>query len=864
MTAPAPRVGLVVVSHSPALADAAVRLALQMVGDDAPPLTVAAGTEDGGTGTDATRVLAALEEVGGPMGVLVLMDLGSAVLSAELALELAGDLGFEVRLSPAPFVEGLLAAVVMAAGGADLATVAAEAAAAGGQKAGHLETPESDAPAPSADPVGPSPDAPVTSQRPPTASAEVDVVNVHGLHARPAAAVVGLARSRDAALRLTDLSTGRGSADARSLVAVQTLGAGRGHRLRVQADGVDAEAAVQAMVDLVSGGFGELEPDGTDAGTPAPRTAPDAAADDTSGTGASGIRTSGTIRGVPGAAGLGVGPVWHTRDDLPPLPLRASGSPQRENRRLLEALATVDAQVRSAAAASSPEHRGIFEAHLLLVGDDALLGAARSAVASGEDAAMAWQQAVDAVVEGFARVGDEYLAARAADVRSVGVQVRRVLQGATSNLRSRPGVLVTTDLAPDDIRSLDPDVVVAVVTAQGSATSHAAILARAAGLPLVVGAGEVVLDVPAGTLLAVDGSTGELVVDPDPELRARWQRRVEEVRRQRTAAEATAAQPARTTDGVHVHVAANAAGTDDAVAAARAGADGIGLLRTELVFHGRRTPPSEDEQTDTYLAAAKALAGGRLVIRTMDIGGDKPVAYADQPRETNPYLGLRGVRLSLARTALFATQLRAVVRTAMQAPVGVMFPMVATVSELEQARGALLQAARDVGLDGLPEGLQVGIMVEVPAAALRARHLAAHVDFLSVGTNDLTQYVLAAERGNAHVAGLVDALDPTVLQLVDAVCRGAGSSVRVAVCGELAGDPLATAVLVGLGVRELSVAPRLVPEIKARVRQVEAAAAAMLASECLGMASAEEVRSALTAAAAAAPAAGGSAAAPSG
>ena len=843
MTPGGARVGLVLVSHSPALARATLDLALQMVGDDPPPVALAAGADDGGIGTDATQVLTALEEVGGPAGVLVVMDLGSAVLSAEMALELAGDLGFAVRLSPAPFVEGTVSAVVLAAGGADLDTVAREAAASGGQKSGHLSEPEeggADGPVTAGDP-----DA-AGSAGTPVASREVEVVNPNGLHARPAAAVVGLARRHDASVRLTDRTTGRGPVDARSLVAVQTLGAVRGHLLLVEADGQNAGTAVDELVRLVAGGFGETDGSRSPGGPAAP-TGPDHGADEGPAQQTATASTEGgRLRGLPGAAGLGVGPVWHADDALPALPASASAPPEDEQARLDEALRTVEGQVRTAAVAAPPEHRGIFDAHLLLLGDEALLGVAREAVASGADAATAWQGAVDEVVEGFARVDDEYLAARAADVRAVGVQVRRALQGAATTLQPRPGVLVATDLAPDDVRALDPAVVVAVVTAHGRATSHAAILARAAGLPLVVGAGPAVLELAEGTVLAVDGGSGELVVDPDEALQESWRQQVAERGRRRAAAQVSAAQPAVTTDGLHVHVAANAAGPDDAVDAAHHGADGIGLLRTELVFQGRGGPPTEDEQAETYLAAARALGGGRLVVRTMDIGGDKPVSYADQPDETNPFLGLRGLRLSLARPELFGAQLRAVVRTALQAPVGIMFPMVATVAEVEEARDALLRAARDVGVaDGLPAGLEVGVMVEVPAAALRAEHLAPHVDFMSIGTNDLTQYALAAERGNPHVADLADALDPTVLRLVDAVCRGAGRSVRVAVCGELASDPAATAVLVGLGVRELSVAPRLVPEVKARVRDLDTAAAAELAATCLALGSAAEVRALL-------------------
>ncbi|MGJ7440477.1 phosphoenolpyruvate--protein phosphotransferase [Aquipuribacter sp. MA13-6] len=818
------RVGLVVVSHSRHLAEATVALAMQMVADDPPPVAVAAGTDDGGTGTDATAVMAAVEQVGGPGGVLVVMDLGSAVLSAELALELLGDPGFEVRLSPGPFVEGVVTAVVQAAGGADLAEVAREVAAAGHDKGVHLGGTEA--------PDGP--DGPDPAEVAGTAVvAEAEVVNAHGLHARPAAAVVAAARRHDADVRVSDLTTGRGPVAARSLLGLQVLGAVRGHVLRFEGTGEGARELVEELVAAVRAGFGEgagsAAVEASAAGRNAARPVEEPQA-------------PGALRGVPASPGRGHGPVWFA-DELPALPASAAGSPGAEQDRLDAAVAEVADRLERRVAASTGQHREVLQAHRLLLQDEALLGPATAAVAGGADAAVAWQQAVDAVVSAFEGLDEEYLAARASDVAAVGAQVRRVLAGAAPGLRPRPGVLVVDDLAPDDVHLLAPDVVRAVVTVRGSATSHAAILARAAGLPLVVAAGPAVLQLAGGSVLAVDGGTGELAPEPGEELLRGWQAQTASEDLARTEALRRAHDPADTLDGVRVHVAANAAGVQDAQEAARQGADGIGLLRTELVFHGRDEAPDDEEQTAQYLAAAQALDGARLVVRTMDVGGDKPVPYADQPEEANPFLGLRGVRLSLARPALFAAQLRAVVRTALQAPVGVMFPMVATVDELVRARAALLAAAREVGVaDGLPAGLEVGIMVEVPAAALRAQHLGRLVDFVSIGTNDLTQYTLAAERGNSHVAGLGDALDPAVLALVDLVCRQVGPRVRVAVCGEVAADPLAAAVLVGLGVRELSVSPRSVPGTKEHVRALDTRETADLARRCLEQPDAAGVR----------------------
>nr|MDP9466528.1 hypothetical protein [Actinomycetota bacterium] len=304
-------------------------------------------------------------------------------------------------------------------------------------------------------------------------------------------------------------------------------------------------------------------------------------------------------------------------------------------------------------------------------------------------------------------------------------------------------------------------------------------------------------------------------------------------------------EPARTSDGVLVHVAANVGSVEDARLAAQHGADGAGLVRTEFLFLGRDRAPDVEEQEAVYRSVAEALGGQRMTLRTLDVGGDKPLPYVTTPAEANPFLGLRGLRLSLAVPGLLAEQLLAVVRVARDTPVSLMFPMVTTVDELLAARRELDAAVTRAG-GPPPSGLRVGMMVEVPAAALKTAAFAPHVDFFSVGTNDLTQYALATERGNPAVAALSDALDPGVLRLVAAVCAGAGAA-DVAVCGELAAEPEATALLLGLGVRELSVAPRTVAPVKSAVREVETAAAAVRAAHALTADSSTAVRALLRA-----------------
>ncbi|MGN6330627.1 MAG: phosphoenolpyruvate--protein phosphotransferase [Motilibacteraceae bacterium] len=813
-------VGLVVVSHSRPLARAAIGLAEEMLQGQDVPIVAAAGLDDGSpdgaVGTDATAIYDALSEADRGDGVVVLMDLGSAVLSAELALELLDDEARErVLLCPAPLVEGLVAAAATAAGGADREQVAAEATAGLLGKQEHLG-------------MAPGPEGPVAAAEPGGAEATASfiVTPEHGLHARPAARLVQAVGGWDARVEVRNASTGSGWVPAASLSRVSTLGAQHGHEVQVRASGRQAQQAVDALTALAARDFDETA---HHQGTTEPATA----------------EVEPPPGGpAPGAPGVAVGPVRVLRpprreDLLAALPPPGTGP--EESARLERARAEVREALRrtaqATARAAGPDAAGVFEAHLLLLDDPDVVADAARRIQEGTDAAHAWLAATEALRAQLAALPDPYQRERAADVVAVADQVLAALAGSAAaagpDLGGARGgtVLVAPDLTPAQAVGLDPARVAGVVLAHGSPTAHATILARARAVPLVLGAGSAVLDLPDGTVVALDGATGELHVDPDPATRQAMERRRAA---QQTAAQealARAGEPARTRDGVHVLVAANVGSLPDALGAAARGADAAGLVRTEFLFLDRESAPDVEEQEAVYRELATALDGRRITLRTLDVGGDKPLPYLPTAPEENPFLGVRGIRLSLARPALLADQLLAVVRTAHHHPVSVMVPMVATVAELLTARRLLEDAARRDGRP-LPADLQVGVMVEIPAAALKTAALAPHVDFLSIGTNDLTQYALAVDRGNQALTALGDPYDPGVLGLVDAVCRGAGDRL-VAVCGELAGDPRATALLVGLGVRELSLTPAQVPLVKDAVRATDAGAAARLARRAL-------------------------------
>jgi phosphoenolpyruvate-protein phosphotransferase len=428
--------------------------------------------------------------------------------------------------------------------------------------------------------------------------------------------------------------------------------------------------------------------------------------------------------------------------------------------------------------------------------------------------------------------------ARAADVEDVVEQLRRALYGAsdTPPPPPHPSVLVARDLAPSQTAGLDRRLVLGFATEQGSATAHTAILARALGLPAVVGIAGVVEAVEDGQLVLLDGDEGTLVINPSAEALA-------EVRPLVQAA--ADAEPAVTRDGRRVEVGCNAASVDDAKRAAAAGADGIGLLRSEFLFLGSDRLPTEDEQVAVLDEVTAAMAGRPVILRTLDVGADKPLPALPQPPEANPALGVRGLRLQLLRRPdLLLDQLRAALRVSARYPLRLMFPMVSTVDEVRQVKALLTQARRDVTTsraDGT--GMQVGIMIEVPSAAVGADVLAAEVDFFSLGTNDLTQYLFAADRTNPELAPLADSLHPALLRTIDQVVRAARRRHRwVGVCGEMASDLWAVPLLVGLGVDELSVHPPLVAKVKAHVRRLDAAECARVARAALKLDSGAAVR----------------------
>lgn len=495
------------------------------------------------------------------------------------------------------------------------------------------------------------------------------------------------------------------------------------------------------------------------------------------------------------------------------------------------------------------EEAAIFDAQALMAVDEELLGVARDRIAAGEDAVDAMLAAGEAAAAVFTAMDDELLAARAADVRDVAARIARHLGGGAPPRLDRRSIVVAVDLAPSVTVELDRELFAGIALEGGSRTSHAAILARALGIPAVVGVRGLLDQAAGATCLAVDGMTGRVLLDPDETARAELEGVAAAAALERSTDAAFADRPLATADGHRVLCLANVAEPGEAAAAMAAGAEGIGLFRTEFAFAGRARAPTEDEQAEAYEAVLRAAGDAPVVMRLADIGGDKPLPYLPVEPETNPFLGVRAIRLDDRHPDLFPTQIAAVLRASARAgrPVSIMAPMVADAADVRRVR-ELVERGRAKVPDAPPP--RVGIMIEIPSAVLLADQLAEVVDFMSIGTNDLTQYLLAADRTNPSLAGRQDALHPAVLRAVARVVEGAARAPgrpEVAVCGELAGDPAGAMLLVGLGVDELSMGPASFGAVKRAIASRSRGELAALAGRALELRAADDVRALVTA-----------------
>jgi phosphocarrier protein FPr/phosphocarrier protein len=648
----------------------------------------------------------------------------------------------------------------------------------------------------------------------------------HGIHARPAALIANFAKASSAELAV--VAHGR-RANAKSAVALMSLGARHGDELTLIASGEQAGKVIQELKQLI---LGMVE--APQAAAPKAHAHPQPAP-------GSQVKQGNRVRGVIASRGLAIGRAITLRAAEIEV-IEAGRGIAHESAEFERARAEVRTRLEQLAQHSQRTAREVIAAHLEFLDDWELVAAARRSISRGKSAAFAWRRAVRDSADTLRALGDQRMAERVDDLLDLETQMLLALNGeAPVLIRNLPdrAILIAEDLKPSQFVSLDASKLAGICMAGGGPTSHVAILAAAMGVPALVALGPAVLDIEEGTWLVLDAEQGNLSIAPDHTALAAAEQMLA-LRQQRKQVERAAAHTdCRTADGVRIEIFANLGSLAEAQVAVAHGAEGCGLLRTEFLFLDRDSPPNEDEQLQQYQGIAQALAGRPLVIRTLDVGGDKPIPYLPLPAEENPALGLRGVRISLWRPDLLRVQLRAILRVQPTDQCRVLLPMITDPAEIMAVRRVLDEVRRELGAGPVP----VGAMIETPASAVIADRIAREVDFLSIGTNDLTQYTLAMDRGHPELAHRIDGLHPAVLRLIAMTVTAAEKHSRlVAVCGGLASEPAAVPVLIGLGVRELSVVPTLVPQLKSLIRTLTIDACRSLAQQAVTLDTADAVR----------------------
>ncbi len=559
-----------------------------------------------------------------------------------------------------------------------------------------------------------------------------------------------------------------------------------------------------------------------------------------------------TWTGTGVSEGIVSGPLWIYLPARYEVPRRAGCDPEAEWQRVLSALEKVKtniAALRERAGQSVGEaEAAIFDAHRMFLEDPELLeDIQRRLQEEGINAEAAVQDAGQNFAQMMLALEDAYFRERAQDVQDVIQQVIRALLGLDQSGQSplQPAIILAEELTPSDTIQFERSVILGLVTMRGGPTSHAAILARSLGVPAVVSVPFEWADLHSGQPAILDGNRGTLTVDPDPNTLAKAEQSGAVYRARQKALLESAQAPTVTRDGLRVEVVANIGSVEDAVQAVRYGAEGVGLFRTEFLYMGQNALLSEEQQIAAYREVFHILSPRPVVVRTLDIGGDKDIPYLGLQREQNPFLGWRGIRMISERPDLISGQFRALLQAGVDVDLRIMIPMVSSLQEITQARELFEQTRIELMKQGLPcaEQVQFGIMVEVPSIALVAEHAAKLVDFFSIGTNDLTQYTLAVDRGNERVASLASPFHPAVLQLIARTVRAAHSAGKwCGLCGEMAGDPLAAPFLLGIGLDEFSASPALIPALKETLRKLDASQCRPIAEACLTLSSPEEVQ----------------------
>ena len=649
----------------------------------------------------------------------------------------------------------------------------------------------------------------------------------HGLHARPATFLIEIAKQFDAEILVEHEGQ---TANGKSLASLLKLGVTKGKTIRIHAKGSDAVDALNQLKNAIESGLGETaeEPQGAQA---AHGWQPQSVAK--------------TIPGINASPGLACGVIRQYVHERIIVEANAK-DPGYEKNRLKQAVAAAKENLKNlhdeVRAKAGAGKAAIFQAHIAFLEDPEMHAEVDGLISAGRSCGFAWRQVIDDRVHALELHNDPVLAGRAMDLRDVGRRVLKHIAGTLHDqpfIPDEPVILIAEDLTPSDTAALDPGLILGICTAGGGPTSHSAIIARSLGIPAIVSSGPAVLSITDKTMAILDGDSGNLYLEPSAADQDSAELARQQLETLRNSEYETRFEPALTTDGHRIEVVANIGKAEEAERAVNAGGEGVGLLRTEFLFLGRETPPDEEEQYRNYTAMLKSLNGLPMIVRTLDIGGDKEVSYLDLPAEDNPFLGERGIRLCLNRQELFLSQLRAIFRASEHGPLRIMLPMVSSLEELQTAKVLIEKARIETGADQV----EIGIMVEVPSVAVMADVFAREVDFFSIGTNDLTQYVLAIDRLHPTLAAQADSLHPAVLRMIDMVVKAATEAgIWVGVCGGLAGEPLGATILAGLGVRELSMVIPSIAAIKAKLRTMTITEARELAAKALNCQTIKQVR----------------------
>ncbi len=663
-------------------------------------------------------------------------------------------------------------------------------------------------------------------------SEKILVPNPTGLHARPSAVLVAAAKKF-----VSNIVLNRGSeqANAKSIISIMGAEFNCGDEITLTATGADAREAIALLSQMIEEGLGEDCPPMSNNTAKVEAAAVEEAL-------AFRSEDPNVLLGVTASPGFAIGQVYQLTRQALEVEEQAQ-SVDVELTCFENALFEANSQLAQLQDTMEDKEKAvIFSAHQELLVDPELVENTRSSIHAGKSAAFAWQQAYSQQAEQLAKLKNEVMAGRANDLRDIGRRVLLIILGLPTEAQELPddSILIAEDLTPSDTAQLDRTKVLGFCTTMGGASSHVAILARAMNIPAIAGIENRALALKNGESVILDAGQASLRTKPTADEIALIKVEQAQLAAKRAQDLANANKAAETTDGHHIEVVANVTSSEETLEAMSLGGEGVGLLRSEFLFMNRATAPSEEEQYQAYASIAKALTSEQpLVIRTLDVGGDKPLAYLPIDKEENPFLGLRGIRVSLQRQAMFREQLRAILRISDLCKVHVMFPMVTTMEDLRLAKTILEEERIKLGAAVIP----VGIMVEVPSTAIMAEQFAKEADFFSIGTNDLTQYTLAIDRGHPVLAAQADALNPAVLQLIALTAKGAHKYGKwVGICGGIASDEQATAILVGLGIDELSVSVPSIPGVKAKVRSMSLAQCRDIAAQALSATTAKDVR----------------------